>query len=76
MTPTCAPLTLSTRNEQVLLALADGLSNEEIGAELHLSTKTIKCYVKELLDRLGARNRTHAVALAYHHGLLRPKAQA
>lgn len=63
---------LTQREEAILLALADGLSTDEIAVELHLSSHTIKLYVKLLLLKMGARNRTHAVALAYHKGLLVP----
>lgn len=64
---------LQPREEQVLFALADGLDNREIGEELHISAETVKTYMKRVLRVMGARNRTHAVALAYHHGILVPK---
>lgn len=64
---------LTSREEQVLFAIADGMQDAEIGAELFLSRETIRTYVNSLLRKLGARNRTHAVALAYHHGILVPQ---
>jgi DNA-binding NarL/FixJ family response regulator len=66
---------LTSREEEILFAIADGRSNAEIAGELFLSIETVKCHVQHLLIRLGARNRTHAVALAYHRGLLVPAAR-
>ena len=63
---------LTARERQVLDGLAEGLGNAEIAAEMFLSADTVKDHVKHLLTKLGARNRTHAVALAYHRGLLVP----
>jgi DNA-binding NarL/FixJ family response regulator len=63
---------LTSREEQLLFAFADGLTNREIAAELFLSVQTIKSHAKSLLMKLGARNRTHAVAIAYHRGILVP----
>lgn len=54
----------------MLFALADGLTNQEIGDDLFISVDTVKSHVKSMLVKVGARNRTHAVALAYHRGLL------
>lgn len=67
---------LNARENHVLLALADGLSNTEIAGELGLGVETVKVNMATLLEKLGARNRTHAVALAYHLGLLVPKKAA
>ena len=69
-----APLTV--REEQILFALADGLTDSEIAAEVYLSTHTVKAHMKVLFGKLGARNRTHAVALAYHQGILQPRSEA
>lgn len=61
---------LTSREEELLFALADGLMNSEIAEELHLSIETVKAHMATLIEKLGAKNRTHAVALAYHRGIL------
>jgi two-component system nitrate/nitrite response regulator NarL len=67
---------LTPREDQVLLALADGLRVPEIADELHLSRETVMTHSNTLRVKLGARNATHAVALAYHRRLLNPAAVA
>jgi len=64
------PPRLSPREHQVLQGLDDGLSNAELAGHLGLRPHTVKGYVRQLLDKLGARNRTEAVALAFQTGLL------
>jgi DNA-binding NarL/FixJ family response regulator len=61
---------LSEREAEVLQALADGLSNREIGRRLHLTEATIKFHVGNIYRALGAPNRTAAVRAAYRHGLV------
>jgi DNA-binding CsgD family transcriptional regulator len=63
---------LTIREEQLLFAFADGLNNVEVAAELFLSVETVKSHSRGLLVKLGAKNRTHAVAIAYHRGILVP----
>jgi DNA-binding NarL/FixJ family response regulator len=63
---------LSSRQHEILSLIADGLSNAEIGKLLFISTETVRTHVKQLLRRLDARDRTHAVSLAYQAGLLGP----
>ena len=48
--------------------MAEGLSNREIAERRHLSEYTVKGYVEEILERLGARNRVHAAILATKRG--------
>lgn len=64
---------LTSREHGVLLAIAEGSGNQEIADDLFLSCDTIRTHVARLCEKLGARNRTHAVAIAYHTGLLIPR---
>ena len=61
---------LNLVDQQVLSAMADGLTNREIGEVLHFSEATIKKKVQELLETMGVANRTQAVALAIRRGLI------
>jgi len=53
---------LSTREEEVLALLAEGLSNREIALALGLSRRTIETYLHRLYKKLGVHNRAGAVA--------------
>ncbi len=59
---------LNDRQREVLQLVAEGLSNREIAERTHLSEYTVKGYVEEILERLGARNRVHAAILATKRG--------
>lgn len=59
---------LSGREQEVVRLVGQGLSNAEIGAQLHLSEATIKGYVSAVLDKIGADNRVQAALLAYRGG--------
>lgn len=61
---------LTPREETILKLLTEGLTNAGIAARLHLSEGTIKNYVSEILSKLHANDRTHAVVLAIKRGLL------
>ncbi|RUL50499.1 response regulator transcription factor [Lysinibacillus antri] len=54
---------LSPRENEILKALANGLSTKELTHLLSLSEATIKQYIKSVLIKLGAKNRTHAVSI-------------
>ncbi len=61
---------LRLRDLEILRLIAQGLTNREVGEQLHLSENTIKGYVKEILAKLGAHSRVEAVMLAKKQGLL------
>lgn len=61
---------LTERELEVLALIAAGDSNGEIGKKLYISRQTVMSHVKHILDKLEARNRTHAVTCAFHAGLL------
>ena len=64
------PLTTLTERERDILSLvAEGLTNREIGENLHLAEKTIKHYMTNVLQKLHVRSRVEAALLAQKHGL-------
>lgn len=62
---------LSSRELQVLEGMSAGLGNKEIAARLRISEHTVKTYVKTILDKLQASDRTGAVSQGYARGLLK-----
>ena len=63
---------LTPRERDVLLCIATGQSNAEIGGQLGISTGTVKVHVNALLAKLGVRDRVQATIAAYDLGLVRP----
>ena len=63
-------LSLTPREREVLEALARGLGNKQIAAELGVSERTVKFHVSSLFAKLGAGNRTEAVTIAARAGLV------
>jgi DNA-binding NarL/FixJ family response regulator len=61
---------LTAREEEVLAALAKGLQNKEIAAQLNITERTVKFHVSSIMGKLGAGNRTEVVTLAAQYGLI------
>lgn len=64
---------LTDREVEVLTLVARGMSNQEIGEALYVTPATAKTHVSRLLMKLGARDRTQLVVMAYESGLVTPR---
>jgi len=61
---------LSCRELDVLRLVAGGLANKEIGESLSISEFTVKNHVRNILEKLGAGDRTQAATMAIHRGII------
>jgi len=61
---------LTPREIDVLRLIAGGNANKEIAAQLSLTEETVKSHVRNLLGKLGANDRTHAVAIGVKRGII------
>ena len=62
---------LTPREREILVALADGLSDKEIAERLFIGDKTVRNHVTNLLSKLGAESRLQALVIAIRHGVVR-----
>ncbi|MET9081622.1 response regulator [Streptomyces sp. NPDC090075] len=69
-----APDGLTARETEVLVLIAEGLTNQEIARRLHVSTATVKTHINNLFAKTGLKDRAQAVRYAYGKGLVRPPA--
>ncbi|MGW1778353.1 response regulator transcription factor [Streptomyces sp. NPDC002143] len=70
--PAVPPDGLTTREVEVLVLIADGLSNPEIARRLSVSTATVKTHINNIFSKTGLNGRAQAVRYAYGKGLVRP----
>ncbi len=71
--PPSSPEALSSREREVLVLLAEGLSNAEIAEELGVTVNTVRNHVRSILEKLELRNRVQAAVYAVRAGLLDPQ---
>lgn len=62
--------TLTPREIDVLRLVAGGNANKEIAAQLSLTEETVKSHIRNILGKLGANDRTHAVAIGLKRGII------
>ena len=61
---------LTERERDVLVLLADGLTTIQVAGALSVSEHTVRSRIRSTLGKLGARNREHAIAIAFREGAL------
>jgi DNA-binding CsgD family transcriptional regulator len=62
---------LTAREIDVLRLIVGGNANKEIASQLGLTEETVKHHVKDILSKLGANDRTHAVTIAQKRGIIK-----
>jgi DNA-binding NarL/FixJ family response regulator len=67
---------LTDREADVLTLLATGCSNQDVSEQLYIGMETVKTHIRSILSKLGAKNRTQAVVIAYESGFVAPGDQA
>ncbi|MBQ7559789.1 MAG: response regulator transcription factor [Synergistaceae bacterium] len=65
-----SPEPLSTREREVLLLAAQGLSSKEVARRLFISERTVQTHLASIYDKLGSRNKTEALLLALKYGVV------
>ena len=65
-----ADAALTTREIEVLRLIASGHANKEISARLSINGETTKTHIKNILAKLGAKDRTHAASLGLKRGII------
>jgi DNA-binding CsgD family transcriptional regulator len=68
--PHASEVTLTSRETQVLQLMSVGNSNKQIARTLAIAAETAKSHVRNIIAKLGARDRTHAVTLGLHRGMI------
>ncbi|MBP3038662.1 response regulator transcription factor [Bacillaceae bacterium Marseille-Q3522] len=63
---------LTERELEVLMCLADGMTNQQISEELFIGIKTVKTHVSNILSKLNVADRTQAAIYANRHGIVKP----
>jgi DNA-binding NarL/FixJ family response regulator len=61
---------LTARETEVLKHVADGNRNRDIAELLFISEETVKVHIKHIMDKLGAKDRTQAIAIAVRRGII------
>ena len=61
---------MTSREIQVMRLVASGNANKEIAAQLSIAEETVKSHITNILSKLGANDRTHAVTIALKRGII------